>query len=458
MKNFTTTSSSSMPAPWSPGPGLVWGMIVVSLGLHAIIFLVSETFMKSWRHEHLPIHSLVEALGTVIALIVAHKLLALSKHNVGPKHATRIAQALIVIGLLDGFHAANHVGNNFVWLHSVATFFGGCLFLLLVLPERYSGSLRQTWVVIAATLCLGTVSLLFPDIIPSMVADGRFTNTANTLNLVGGLFLIIAAVRLVTEYHLSKSVDDLLFCMHCLLFGLAALMFQSSVLWDAAWWGWHLLRLLAYLVALVFVILSEARLLHRFDRLSFELGQLAITDPLTTAYNRRYFDDQLVEEYTRARRYGKEFSVVMLDVDHFKRINDQFGHAEGDKVLRGLTACIQHYIRNIDVLARVGGEEFALILPATSENGALSLAERIRNTFQDTPTLTEDGKEIRATVSIGVVGLTPDVHSEKQLLERADRALYVAKQGGRNRTVVFTHQDAHAACPPVAAAVRVRPE
>lgn len=438
MNAAQTALSSNAPAPWLPSRGIVWGLIAVSLVLHAVILLISETLLKSWRLVHLPIHALVEALGTAIALLVAHKLLILSRHNIGPSHAVRIAQALIAMGLLDGFHAANHVGNNFVWLHSVATFLGGALFLSLVLPERNPVSLRETWAVIVVTLCLGATSVLFPELIPSMVEDGRFTTAADTLNLAAGLFLIVAAARLVAEYRSSQNVEDLLFCMHCLLFGLAALMFHYSALWDAAWWGWHLLRLMAYLVALVFVALSEARLLHEFDRLNAELGQLAVTDPLTNVFNRRHFDNQLASEYARALRYGSELSVVVVDVDHFKRVNDEFGHAAGDEVLKGLTACTRNLMRNSDVLARVGGEEFALILPATSADGARLLAERIRITFQAMSTPIDERRTIRATASLGVADLAPDVHSAKQLLDRADRALYVAKREGRNRVVVFT--------------------
>ena len=114
--------SNDMPKPWSPSTSIIWGIIAASLGLHLLIFVLSSTVLKNWRFEHLPIHTLVEASGSAIALLVAFKLLSYHKHNFGPKYATRIAQALIVMGVLDGFHAANHVGNNFVWLHSIATF------------------------------------------------------------------------------------------------------------------------------------------------------------------------------------------------------------------------------------------------------------------------------------------------------------------------------------------------
>ena len=170
------------------------------------------------------------------------------------------------------------------------------------------------------------------------------------------------------------------------------------------------------------------------------MNQLAFTDPLTTVHNRRYFDKQIVNEYRRATRYGNKLAVVMIDIDHFKVLNDRHGHAEGDKVLISLTKCIKQHLRSNDLIARIGGEEFALILPSTSKKDALNLVERIRKEFETMSVRSNQDDEIRATASFGIAELTSSVNSEKDLLEYADRALYTAKRNGRNRTMIYAHE------------------
>jgi hypothetical protein len=243
--------ANNRPKPWSPKKQFIWWVIGASLGLHLFIYILGATLLSELRFEHLPFHSAVEVTGSVIALLVAYKLFSLKAHGIGPKHAIRIGQALLVMGVLDGFHAISHIGNNFVWLHSLATFIGGLCFALIFIPVKEINTFKQTVFITMFTIGVGVISLSMPNLAPTMVSDGEFTMAANILNQLGGVFLLLTATFLVVEYHRTTSTDDLLFSLHCLLFGLAALMFQSSVLWDASWWGWHILRLLAYFAALV---------------------------------------------------------------------------------------------------------------------------------------------------------------------------------------------------------------
>jgi diguanylate cyclase (GGDEF)-like protein len=428
-----------LPEPWSPKKHLIWLILLSSIGLHLFIYILDYAWLADWRWVNIPLHTLIEAFGSAIALFVAYKLLYLNKHQIGPKYAVRIAQALIVMGLLDGFHAASHIGNNFVWLHSLATFLGGFVFAFLSLPQSQSSVIRQTVSLTLLTCGIGFFSLLYPDLAPTMVTEQGFTLTANVLNLLGGVFLLIAAVRLVIEYKKTNSTDDLLFCVHCFLFGLAALMFQSSMLWDASWWGWHYLRLLAYLAALVFVFISEARLLREFSKYGSMMNQLALTDALTGINNRRHFNLQLTNEYARAKRYGSPLSLVLLDLDHFKVLNDVHGHHEGDKVLKHVATLVSQHLRTNDFVARIGGEEFVVLLPSTNQNEAFQFIERIREEIAHL-TLTTDSKiNMKITASFGIAELSPETASEEALLKQADQALYKAKSNGRNQTLIFTH-------------------
>jgi diguanylate cyclase (GGDEF)-like protein/PAS domain S-box-containing protein len=164
-----------------------------------------------------------------------------------------------------------------------------------------------------------------------------------------------------------------------------------------------------------------------------ELLELSQSDPLTGVANRRCFFQRANEEFERARRFGRALSLVMLDIDHFKRVNDRWGHAAGDRVLRALCENCAQLLRKVDLLARVGGEEFAVLLPDTDLEGAWQLAERLRVGAAGRA-VPEEGESIRFTVSAGVATLLPSDTLLEEVLRRADRALYEAKGAGRNRT------------------------
>ncbi|MGE0714602.1 MAG: diguanylate cyclase [Alphaproteobacteria bacterium] len=166
-----------------------------------------------------------------------------------------------------------------------------------------------------------------------------------------------------------------------------------------------------------------------------ELRRLATTDSLTGAATRRFFAAEVAREVERARRHGRPLSCLAIDVDHFKKVNDRYGHAAGDRVLQACVTLCRARLRAVDLLGRMGGEEFAVALPETPPAAALVVAERLRAAIQDTP-VDNPGEPIRVTASIGVATLAPGETSFDQVLARADKALYAAKNGGRNRTVV----------------------
>ena len=163
------------------------------------------------------------------------------------------------------------------------------------------------------------------------------------------------------------------------------------------------------------------------------LRELSTHDPLTGLINYREFHRQLTEEEERFRRYGRPFSLLMLDVDHFKGINDTYGHLAGDEALRALAALIQGEVRPTDLAARYGGEEFVMVLPETTGPAALVLAERLRNRVASQAIPLSAAQTISLTVSIGLASCPEDADSLQKLISAADQALYVAKASGRNR-------------------------
>jgi len=163
-----------------------------------------------------------------------------------------------------------------------------------------------------------------------------------------------------------------------------------------------------------------------------EIYRLMTTDGLTQLHNKRYFDEMLDREIARAKRYKRVFSLLVFDIDHFKRVNDQFGHLAGDAILRQLGAVLLGRLRVNDVLARIGGEEFALITPEVGLDGAKDLAGKINRLIGDTR-FEFEGTPVEVTVSVGVAEWQTHHQDASDLLRAADDKMYEAKQSGRNR-------------------------
>lgn len=174
------------------------------------------------------------------------------------------------------------------------------------------------------------------------------------------------------------------------------------------------------------------------ERQREELRRLAQTDPLTELANRRHFFDLATREFARSRRRNYPLCVIMLDLDWFKMINDELGHAVGDAVLKATAARLVDGVRLHDRVARIGGEEFAILLPETALEPALQVAERLRAAIAGTPVPLDMAESVQVTASFGVAGMSPEDGVFDSLLSRADAALYRAKQGGRNRVDIMS--------------------
>ncbi|CAD6549287.1 sensor domain-containing diguanylate cyclase [Paraburkholderia metrosideri] len=167
-----------------------------------------------------------------------------------------------------------------------------------------------------------------------------------------------------------------------------------------------------------------------------KLQEYADRDGLTGIANRRYFEARLRDEFTRWQRYGGDMSVLLFDLDHFKKINDQFGHGVGDTVLRLMAQRVSAVLRAQDSFGRFGGEEFALLLPCTPLADAMVVADKIRNVIAETPVEVQ-GTTVQVTASVGGAAARQGTPSYEVLINEADAALYSAKRQGRNRTVAL---------------------
>ncbi len=245
------------------------GIVLLGIGLPIAGTLISNILLPNWRWDHLVVHAVDEVLGTFAALTLAFLLLFQQKTEPDKAHRLWISCALFGMGILDGIHALPIPGQAFVWLHSIAVLIGGVLFALVWLPNRIAQSpSAQTlpWIIIIAAIIFGALSLAFPEALPTMVVEGEFTGAARFLNIFGGIFSVATALFFVRRYRANGNFDELLFAYITLLFGVAGILFETSNLWDTGWWFWHLLRLIAYLIALAYVFSS-------FQQTQVQLGE-----------------------------------------------------------------------------------------------------------------------------------------------------------------------------------------
>lgn len=181
----------------------------------------------------------------------------------------------------------------------------------------------------------------------------------------------------------------------------------------------------------LFAIWSVAIVCYLHLKMLATLEPMAKTDQLTHLYNRHYFSAELIKQINIWRRYHSPLSLISLDIDYFKKVNDSYGHLAGDYALQAIADICIRQARDIDTVARIGGEEFAILLPRTNVNGALQIAERIRKTV-DEFSFSYEQYNFKLTVSMGIVELTDETWSVTEIMKAADDALYEAKKTGRD--------------------------
>jgi len=297
-------------------------------------------------------------------------------------------------------------------------------------------------------VALGVNALVWPHIAYWLARRSGDPYRAERRNLMadsasGGAWMAMigfsaapSAVILTMMAMDKVSVGGLRFLGRCLAVQAAAaavvamargfeLHLQSSTLERVA----SLPLLVVYPIA---IGLATYRLARRVRRQNKTLAALSSTDGLSGLLNRSHWEAVVASEFQRCRRIGHPSTLMMIDIDHFKSINDRYGHPVGDEVIRAIAGILRGALRVQDVPGRYGGEEFGVILPGTGIQGAEMLAERIRTRIESA--VLEPTREVRATASLGVAAFDPRDADQVDWIARADRALYMAKESGRNRT------------------------
>jgi diguanylate cyclase (GGDEF)-like protein len=281
--------------------------------------------------------------------------------------------------------------------------------------------------------------------IPFTIIGTDAVNTVLFGGLVFGLLMgVLAAIALqvrptVQSRAVARGVLVITYAIGCLAFlsrGLSAMMSAEPL---QAFTNPNALQSSMFVAAAVAALVSTFGflMLHK-ERADGEAVRMATIDPLTGAYNRRTFHDIAEREIARARRAGQPLSIIVVDIDHFRPVNEQHGNRAGDEVLRRVADLIRTALRKEDMLVRYGGEEFLVMLPEVPGPGAVVVAGRIRKAVE-AETLRIEGRTLQLTVSVGVSArLDEGPESIENLLARADEALALAKQRGRNRVVALS--------------------
>ena len=264
----------------------------------------------------------------------------------------------------------------------------------------------------------------FPNKSENQESGFHVTEKSNQSLMIQFLMRIghLESVVLITLFSVAASA---LITLICFSFLSPSVYTSSAFLWG--------LSIFSPLIIAPFMSFSLMQLIFELEAARKLAFSLSIHDGMTGIYNRRHFMAMADSEFAKAIRYDLPLSIIMIDADHFKQINDSFGHKAGDGVLQAITKSIQSCLRSGDILARYGGEEFVLLMPYTDHKGALEVGERIRHAIASKPVLCDGGVSIPVTVSMGISAMSRDIVSVEELLKRSDLALYRAKDNGRNQ-------------------------
>ena len=416
--------------------------VLVLLGLYLISL-----------YNYLLFHSLAELFSIVVGssiFIIAWK----SQQRLDNHYFLVVGIACLFVSGLDLLHTLAYKGMG------VFPGEGSNLPTQLWIVARYIQSLSLLFALLflrrklnayAAFLCYAVVTALllvavFSDIFPMCFVEGRGLTSFKKISEYIISLMLVAAIVLLLKNHKAFDKRVLAWLVMSIIMTIAAEMaftFYVSV-YDFSNLAGHFMKIIAFYLIYKAIVETGLEKPHRLLFLNLkeseesvrtalgEVRRLATTDFLTGLYNRRHFFEMAEREFQRARRYGQSLCAMMLDLDHFKLVNDTYGHAVGDQVLKEIAECCRNELRGVDVLGRYGGEEFAIMLPEIDLSTAFQVAERLRKSIARK---TVDAKRslLVITVSIGVSAVEDEDLSVEDVIGRADKALYSAKRGGRNR-------------------------
>ena len=422
------------------------------LGTAVAVLYLASTFSYALFHSLAEIYSVI--IGVSMFILAWN-----SRHTLESSYLLFLGTAYLSVSAADLLHALAFSGMG------VFETYGPDLAAQLWIAARYVQSISllvspvflhrrpSTPMALAMqAICVGITALLLAamhvGVFPTCFVEG----VGHTAFKIASEYIICLILLGSISLHLRTRDhfdDDVLrwIIISILLTICSELVFTA----DATIYGWsdmigHYLKIFAFLIiykATVEVgLMKPHRLLYRnlkqsetaLRQVLQEVQKMAVTDSLTGLLNRRHFFELAEHELRRAKRYARPLSAIMLDVDHFKQINDTYGHTVGDRVLREVAQVCMRETRNVDVLGRYGGEEFVIVLPECETRAACEVAERLRQSIAELSVDTPSGP-VQVTASLGVASLSDPSTTLDALISAADTALYSAKRGGRDNVV-----------------------
>jgi len=294
----------------------LWLSIIFSVIFPILLGFVLSHYIPDWFWIHYPFHSMIESVGALSALTIATLTILMINNDNLPRHYIWVSCALIGMGILDGFHATLYASVSFIWLHSIATMLGGLTFAAIWSPEKWLTTKRQKTLIISfitLAILIGTLSIIFQHLLPEMVTQGEFSLLAKILNISGGIGFLVGSSYFIYHQLKNKNIysnnqrknEDIVFANHCLLFGIAGILFESSIIWDADWWWWHVLRFTAYLVVLVYIF-----------TLFKNQQDLLRSNKIKLSNTNKYLEQRVSERTKELERVSKAKSEFLSNMSH----------------------------------------------------------------------------------------------------------------------------------------------
>jgi diguanylate cyclase (GGDEF)-like protein len=433
MKRLTEISQKSIPF-------VFYAMVLVGLYLTSL-------------YSYLLFHSVTETFSIVIGCCIF--ILAWnSRQRLDSDYVLFLGIAYLFVSSLDLLHTLAYKGmgvfpgsdSNLPTQLWVAARYVQSISLLIA-PVFLRRKLNVNLVFVVYTvLMIFVLAAIFANAFPASFVEGVGLTPFKIISEHIISFILLGAIALLLYYRSAfdqKVMQWLVASLALTILAELAFTFYVSVYGFANLMG-HFLKLIAFY--LIYIAIVEMgldkphRLLFRnlkrneeaLENALREVQRLAITDSLTNLYNRRHFSKVGEGEVQRARRYQRPLSAIMLDIDHFKRVNDTYGHTVGDQILQGVAESCRQELRGVDVVGRYGGDEFVILLPENDLATAEQVAERLRKSIAQRQ-LNNTRGPATVTASLGVATIDGKSPTLETLLSRADQALYSAKQKGRNR-------------------------
>ncbi|MCP4995238.1 MAG: GGDEF domain-containing protein [Gammaproteobacteria bacterium] len=447
--DHSLTKRTVLPLSLMPAPQ--WALVTT-----LTLFLVTISF-----YNYLLFHTLVELIAIVIAILLS--IVVWQTYPISQNHfLAYLGSGYIWVAALDFMHTVVYKGMSIFpvldanpatqfWISS--RYMEALLLIsapfFLTRPVR-----RDLSIYLFGTVATATFILIITGNFPDAFIEGRGLTPFKVISeyIVIGILAGALLYMWRQQLHIDRNIL-LLMTASIILSMCAELSFTLYVsVYGLSNLTGHIFKLFSYWFiyeAIIRTTLKEpvrllSRNLHKeMDErreLEEKLRYQAAHDPLTGLYNRSMLEQRLADEVSRATRYESNFSLFMLDIDHFKKVNDTHGHLVGDNVLCNISKLLDGVIRNSDYIARYGGEEFVVILPETAITKAEELAERLRSKVEAYSMSTEDNKPLNLTVSIGIATFPDHAQTPEELIKSADTAMYRAKNRGRNRVCTSSNR------------------